>query len=122
MIKVIDGLRDEIIGVTLSGTVSGNDYETLLMPLIEEKVAKYKKVRVLYHVDAGFESYDLKAMFDDTKIGFEFWSAYEKIALVSDVSWITNGMKAFSFLIPGEIKLFSNTELEKAKNWISEDK
>jgi|FLOH01.1.fsa_nt_gi hypothetical protein len=118
MIKVIDGLSDNIVGVTLSGNVSGEDYERVLMPMIKEKVTKHKKVRVLYHVDDGFNSYDFKAMIDDAHIGFEYWSSYEKIALVSDIGWITNGVKAFSFLMPGEIKLFSQSELEKAKKWI----
>lgn len=118
MIEIIEDLPDNVAGVTLSANVSAEDYETVFMPMIADKFAKYEKVRVLYHVDDGFESYDFRAMIDDAKVGFEYWSSYEKIALVSDVNWLMNSAKAFSFFLPGEIAFFSNAELEKAKVWL----
>jgi len=118
MIKVIDGLPDNIVGVTFSGNVSGEDYENVFLPMIQAAVVKHDKIRVLYHLDESFESYNFKAMFDDAKIGFEYWSSFEKIAVVSNVTWIRNSVKAFSFLMPGEINLFSNAELEKARVWL----
>jgi len=76
-------------------------------------------LKVLYQVSEDFDSYDFSAMIDDAKTGFIFYTNWEKIAVVSDIEWITNSVKAFSFTVPAEIKTFSNSEIEKAKEWLT---
>jgi len=117
MIKVVE-IRGDIIGFELSGVVTAEDYEKILIPAIEEKLKKTKRLKVLYHVKKDFDSYELKAMFDDAKVGLNFFGNWEKIAVVSDVEWIVNGVKIFAFMLPGTIKTFSNVELERAKEWL----
>jgi SpoIIAA-like len=46
--------------------------------------------------------------------------SFEKVAVVSDVHWINDSVKVFKFIIPIPVKVFSNSELDKAKAWISE--
>ena len=41
-----------------------------------------------------------------------------KIALVTDVPWIRDSARLFSFLIPAQIKTFDAAEALKAKTWI----
>jgi len=120
MIKIVD-MPGNLIGFELSGKVTGKDYEEVLIPAVQEKLQTHEKIRALYHVTKDFESYDFEAMVDDAKAGFMFFSNWEKIAVVSDVEWITNGVKVFSFVVPGEVKTFSNAEIEKAKAWLKED-
>jgi hypothetical protein len=121
MVKVLEDIRKDFIGFELSSTVTAEDYEKTLIPAIKEKLKSTQKLKVLYHVSKDFDSYELKAMFDDAKVGFEFWSNWEKIAVVSDVEWIVASVKIFSFMLPGEIRTFSNDELEEAKEWLLKD-
>ena len=118
MVKVINNIGQNLIGFELSGVVTGEDYEKTLIPAIKEKLQSTNKVRVLYHVTKDFDSYEFKAMFDDAKAGLEFFSNWEKIAVVSDVEWIVNGVKIFAFTVPSKVKTFHNSELEEAKDWI----
>ncbi|MEN4052561.1 STAS/SEC14 domain-containing protein [Sulfurimonas sp. NWX79] len=119
MVKVLsDDTRKDFLGFELSGIVTAEDYEKTLISAVQEKLKSTDKLRVLYHVKEDFDSYELKAMFDDAKAGVEFWNNWEKIAVVSDVSWIINAVKIFAFMLPGEIKTFSNAELEEAKEWL----
>ena len=59
-------------------------------------------------------------MWDDAKIGIRHLTAYEKVAVVSDVSWVVNAVKFFSFIIPCPVKIFGNDKLSEAKAWIGE--
>ena len=118
MIEVYDDAQSNILEFTASGVVTAKDYEKVLIPSIEAKLKKYEKVRVLYHISKEFNSYEFGAMLDDAKAGVMFFNAWEKIAVVSDIEWIINGVKIFSFAVPGEVKVFSNDELEKAREWI----
>ena len=121
MVKVVNDIGKNVIGFELSGVVTGEDYEKKLIPAIKKKLQHSDKVRVLYHVTKDFDSYELKAMFDDAMAGLEFFANWEKIAVVSDVEWIVNGVKIFAFAVPGRVKTFSNSEVEGAKKWLLED-
>ncbi len=121
MVKVIENIGKNVVGFELSGVVTGEDYEKKLIPSIKKKLQESDKVRVLYHVTKDFDSYEFKAMFDDAMAGLEFFTNWEKIAVVSDVEWIVNGVKIFAFAVPGRVKTFSNAEAEEAKKWLLED-
>ena len=43
MMGIIQGLPDNVVGVNLSGTITGEDYDTVLIPAIKDKLKKYKK-------------------------------------------------------------------------------
>ena len=120
MIEVKQDTNKETIEFELSGEISAEDYEKTLIPALEEKLKKFDKINMLYHVGEDFKSYELKAMYDDAKVGFKFLNRWNKIAVVSDVEWIVNGVKFFAFSIPGEIKIFSNDEIESARKWLSQ--
>ncbi len=118
MIELINDPNSNILEFHLSKIVTAKDYEEVLIPAIKNKLKKFPKIRVLYHVTPEFESYEFGAMLDDAKAGLLFFDAWEKIAVVSDIKWIINGVKIFSFMVPGDVKTFSNSEIEKAREWL----
>ena len=42
----------------------------MLVPAAEERLARHKKLRLLYHLGPDFAGFTAGAMWDDTKIGF----------------------------------------------------
>jgi len=120
MIEAIKGLPDNVIGMKISGTVKGEDYEKVLIPAVEEKLKQYDKIRFLYQVGEDFDHYEFKAMIEDTKVGLGHFFAWDRIAVVTDVEWISQGVRAFGFAMPAKVKVFSNSELDAAKAWLSE--
>ncbi len=120
MIKVIQGLPENTLGFEVSGKVTGKDYETVLIPAVEEKLKVFPKVRLLYHLGSAFTGYDMEAMWDDTKIGFKHMTAWERIAVVTDTEWIMKATHAFGFIMPGRVRVFKNNELSDAKEWLAE--
>jgi hypothetical protein len=120
MIKIISDLPNNVLGFESSGTVTGEDYETVLIPAVEAKLEEFPKIRLLYHLGPDFISYDLKAAWDDAKVGLAHLTSWEKIAVVTDTEWVSSGVKVFGFVIPGEVRVFGNDELSAAKEWVSE--
>jgi hypothetical protein len=120
MIKIIQGLPENVVAVSVSGEVTGEDYKNVLIPAIEDKIQKYGKVRILYHMDKELEWFTLNAMLEDAKVGIRNLTAFEKIAVVSDVDWVNSAVEIFKFIIPFPVKTYKNEELPEAKAWISE--
>ena len=120
MIKLIPGLPDNVLGFEAFGIVTAEDYETVLIPAVEAKLKEQKKIRLLYHILPDFNKYEMGAIWDDTKIGLEHLTAWERIAIVTDVDWIRSSVKIFGFALPGKIKIFDNNELASAIDWLSE--
>ena len=120
MLERIEGLPDNVLGFTAKGEVTGSDYETVLIPAVEDMFARNRKVRFLYHIGEDFSGFDARAMWDDAKVGLQHLSGWERVAVVTDVGWIRTAMKVFGFVIPGHVRIFSNSELPLARKWLIE--
>lgn len=120
MIETIAGLPDNVLGFTAKGMVTADDYESVIIPLLEERFVRHEKVRFLYHIGDEFTGFETAAMWDDTKVGMKHLTGWERIAIVSDVEWLKVVIKAFGLVIPGEVRVFANEELAEATRWISE--
>ncbi|MDY0189211.1 MAG: STAS/SEC14 domain-containing protein [Desulfuromonas sp.] len=121
MIERIQDLPANVLGFSAIGKVTGSDYENVLIPAVEALLTRQKKVRLLYCLGEQFSGFDMQAMWDDTKLGLQHLTAWEKIAVVSDLEWIKTAVKVFGFVMPGKVRVFANGELAEARQWLSED-
>lgn len=120
MIEVITDLPDRVLGLRASGEITANDYTTVLVPAIEDKLTQHKKVRLLYVIDDAFKGFSGGAAWEDAKVGMKHLTSFERVAVVTDVDWIEKSVKAFGFALPGEVRVFDDDDLEDARKWISE--
>jgi hypothetical protein len=120
MIEKIPDLPDNVLGFRAKGTVTANDYEAVLIPAVEAMLAHQAKVRFLYHLGEDFSGFEAGAMWDDAKLGFRHLTAWEHVAMVSDVDWLRWAATIFALAIPGHVRMFHNHELAVAKHWVSE--
>jgi len=121
MIKLLPNLPDKVVGITASGEVSADDYETVLIPAIESALKKHKGARILYQLGPEFTGFTYGAMWDDMKLGFAHLTSWEKIAVVTDLEWLAGATRLFGFAIPCPVMVFSNNEFAEAVRWISAD-
>ena len=120
MIKKIEGLGEDIIGSEAVGVVSAKDYEDVLIPTIESALKRSKKINLLYVLGKDFESYDLKAIYEDSLVGIKHFFDFEKIAIVTNKEWVKNLVKAFEIFYPMEIKIFDEDSVQNAIKWLKE--
>lgn len=119
MIERIVDLPGNVLGFTARGRVTGSDYESTIIPAVEEAFEHARKMRFLYHLGPEFTGFDVAALWDDAKLGLSHFRGWERIAVVSDKGWIRAAAKAFAFAIPAEVRVFEESELEKARTWVS---
>lgn len=120
MIEQIDGLPPGTLGFRASGQVTATDYERVLVPDVEAAFTVNRKLRLLYHVGPDFTGFEPGAMWEDAMLGFRHFSGWDRVALVSDVPWLRVATQAMGFVVPAQVRLFHNAELDQAVAWISE--
>lgn len=117
MIEQLADLPGGVLGFRMSGLVTAQDYENVMVPDIEAAFALNPKLRLVVHVGENFVGFAPGAMWDDVKLGFRHISGWERTALVTDIGWIRAMSSVFGFAMPTHFKLFSNAELDEAVRW-----
>ena len=118
MIEQMTDLPAGVLGFSARGKVTAADLENVVVPDIEAAFALNRKLRLIYHLGPQFSGFDPAAMWDDARLGFRHLSGWERIALVTDTSWLRVAAQAMGFAVPGAFRLFRNAELAEAKRWI----
>jgi hypothetical protein len=122
MLKIIDDLPDDVLGIEAVGEVTADDYRSVLVPALESMLAKQPKARLLYVLGPGFGGFSGGAAWQDARVGMKHFTAFDRVAVVTDTDWIRNMVEAFGFAMPGEVETFETAELDRARSWISERK
>ncbi len=119
MITLLPNFSDNTIGFAASGRVSGTDYEEVVIPAVEAALKKHKKLKLIYELGSDFTSFAASAMWDDMKLGVAHFNAWERVAVVTDVSWVANATNLFKFVMPCPVKVFALMDRAAAEQWIA---
>jgi hypothetical protein len=121
MVETLADMPAGTIGFRMSGRVTGADYRDVLLPGLRTAV-EGGSLRALFVIE-DYEGFDMGALKEDLKgappLAFQHRDAWKRIALATDVDWLTKAFELFRWLIPGEQKVFGLDGLEDAKAWIS---
>ena len=121
MIEALKGFPTQVLAFACKGHVTKRDYESVLIPAVNEALQQRGKLRLYYQIDPDFSGIDPGAVWDDFKVGMEHVLRWERIAVVTNVDWIRHAIRAFSFVIPGKVRIFPLDEQAKAREWILDD-
>ncbi|MEN8173523.1 MAG: STAS/SEC14 domain-containing protein, partial [Chloroflexota bacterium] len=66
-----------------------------------------------------FEGWELRAAWDDFKLGLKHGNNFEKIAIYGNKKWQQYTSKIGAWFISGEVKYFDDTE--EALNWLQKN-
>ena len=117
--RLLEGYPDHVIAIEALGEVTSADYDRILIPLVRERAKRHAKLRLLMVLGPDFDGYSAGAIWDDARLGLTHWRSFERVAVVSDIGWITRALKLFAPLMPGEVAVFPMTGREAAKAWIT---
>ena len=125
MIEVLPDMPKGVFGIRVSGRVSGDDLREL-RPAWEE-LEQTGEIRMVKIVASDYEGFGPGGLIEDLKLSFgsvipaivRHRSAFKRVAVVSDKSWVTRLSGAFAWMriYPVEVVTFSLDELERAKEW-----
>lgn len=119
MLEILPGLPDNVLGIKAVGEVEEDDYDDVLEPAIDDRLSRHEKIRLLYILGPEFEGYDGEAIWEDAKLGTKTFTSYDRIAVVTDADWVRRMVKAFGWLMPGEVDVYKLDDEVAARDWIS---
>jgi len=120
MIELLKGFPDNVVAIACRGEVTRQDYDTVLIPAVEKALKSHDKVRLLYEIGPDFAGYDAGAAWEDLKVGMEHFSHWERVAVITDIEWITLAMRLFSVFLPGAMRAYPTADAAKARLWITQ--
>jgi SpoIIAA-like len=120
MLTALKDLPKGVVGFSATGTVTDEDYKSVLIPAVESALKSGGKIRFLYFLGPDFKNYAAGALWDDTLFGARHYFDFQKIACVTDNETYTTMLRSFGFLMPAAVRAFPVKELEKAKQWLAE--
>jgi hypothetical protein len=114
----IGSLPGDVVALRAVGIITAQDYRDTLIPLVEEKLKTHDKIKCLMVLGEDYTALSGDAVWSDTKFDVEHVRDFSRVAIVTDISWITRAARLFMPLMPFPFKTFPLAELEKAKEWI----
>ncbi len=117
-VTLMAGLPDDTVGVSVSGVIDAEDYAQTIVPAIDAALARHEKINLIYQVGAEFESFTPGALLSDTRLGTSHLTRFRKVAVVTDIPWMRGATRVFAPLVPAEVRVFADRELEAAKAWV----
>lgn len=117
MLKIIEGMPPDVLAIEAVGTVTHEDYRTILIPKAEAMMAK-GPIKMVYVIGKDFAGYELEALWDDGAFGIRHWHEFKRIAVVTDQAWLRASISMFTPLFPAQVRLFNLSETSAAKDWV----
>lgn len=108
--------NDYILTLKAVGKLTHEDYK-IISPLIDSALAQVSVPHVNVLIDGTeLEGWELRAAWDDFKLGLKHNNAFNKIAFYGNKNWQEIGAKIGTWFISGEIKYFES--LQDAIDWL----
>jgi hypothetical protein len=118
MLERLSDLPPGVVGLKAVGTLSRQDYQHVVEPLLEEIRRDGKNVRLLYQFAPEFEGFSPGSIWEDAKIGLRPMRLLDGCAVVTDLQWIRKSVSLVSYLMPCPVRVFENRDLDKALAWL----
>lgn len=120
MLTIIDGLPDHVLGIRITEKLRAEDYETRLIPLVNEKLASHPKLDLLCCIDGEWKGMETGAVWQDLRLGLGKIGHWARMAVVTDIGWMENAIKLFRLFSPGELRHFRSADYDAARAWVCE--
>jgi len=119
MIELLQHMPKGVIGIRVSGRVSGDDIREF-KPAMDE-LLNTEELRIVEVIAPNYEGFGPGGLVEDLKVGlgalFQHHSAFRRIAVVTDKEWVAHTLHALAWMVPGELALFGLDELDRAAQW-----
>jgi len=115
----IESVGDEVfLAITAVGKLTHADYQ-IITPLIDGALGAVKEPKVKMLMDASeLDGWELRAAWDDLKLGLKHGSDFQKIAIFGNQRWQDLAAKLGSWFLSGEVRSFDDRDTALA--WLAD--
>ncbi len=117
-VTVLEGFPNDVLALEVHGRLHAVDYDEVIEPLVEEKLKRHDKLKLLIVVGKDFEGATVGAGWEDMKLGLRHFTRYDKLALVTDLHWLRNSARLFGPFMPGQVHTYPLFKRDLAEDWI----
>lgn len=98
------------------GKLNHEDYTTI-SPMIDSALEGVQDPKINTFFDASeLEGWELRAAWDDFKIGLKHGNKFDKVAIFGGKKWLEHTSKIASWFVSGEVKYFD--DMTDAFEWL----
>jgi len=102
--------NDFFMNMKIVGKLTHADYE-MMIPMLENSIKNVRDPRIKIIVDmTDFEGWEMRAAWDDLKLGVKHNHEFSKIALIGNKKWEEIMAKVSNWFIGGDIQYFENRQ------------
>jgi len=110
--------RDFFLKLKVVGTLTHDDYK-IITPMINSALGEVKHPVVNALIDGSeLEGWELRAAWDDLKLGVKHSKEFKKVAIYGNKEWQARMAKIGNWFISGEVQYFENATA--AIDWLDE--
>ncbi|HLB34310.1 MAG TPA: STAS/SEC14 domain-containing protein [Chthoniobacterales bacterium] len=120
MITIQPETQGKVLVAKASNKLTAEDYETILIPKLQELMAEYEKIRLVIEIDPSFEGWEPSALWDGASFGLGHRKHLERVAIVGAPSWLKTASNFMSHFLPAELKHYDASALQEALAWVRE--
>ena len=113
----MNDLPAHVVGFRASEHVTKADYDTILIPAVDKLAKEKGKINYVFVLETDIKNLDLGALYDDLKVGLKHLLQWHKMAIVTDKPGVNKFTDMAGYVIPGEVRSYTISELEAAKKW-----
>jgi len=98
------------------GKLTHEDYK-IITPMIDSALEGVKDPKINVIIDGTeLEGWELRAAWDDLKLGLKHGREFEKIAIIGNKKWQEYSARMGSWFISGEVRFFES--VSEALDWL----
>lgn len=121
MLEILDGFNHDTVAIKASGIVTGDDYDSRLLPAIEGRLKDHASIKLWYEFEDSFKGISVETLWDDAMLGFFHLTDFSRVVIITDSDWIRSMAKTLSYMIPCPVKVFDKQESHLAVEWIADN-
>ena len=119
MIQQINGLGDHVAAFRVTGAVTKEDYERVVLPVVNNVHAKHDHFNFLLVINTELKNYTIGAWIEDFLLSLKNITKFNRMALVSESEFVEKLTHLVDKLAPGEYKSFPLKEEQIAISWVN---
>ena len=120
MIQILNEVSPNAVGFVAKDNVTKADYETVVLPAVNEQVERTGKLNFLLELQTPISHFTFGAWMQDALLGLKQITKWNRVAIITDSATINKFTDTFGVFVPGTFKGFTPEEKSVAIAWVTE--
>ncbi|MGE9312482.1 STAS/SEC14 domain-containing protein [Niabella sp. CJ426] len=118
MITEIKNISNNIVAFKAYGTIHGNDFETTLVPAIQQYKRSHKDLNYMLVLEHDLSSFSITWWIKSLWLAVRDWSTWKRCAIISNLEGLKNFTNETCNDIPGELRIYPHEQMDDAIRWL----